>query len=842
MNFNAFDSIEKFTILDSEILLKRATSPRTYCESVGPKAAILGTEAGIFECWIYPLKIASHIRFDVSLPEYRLFVKGTEISKSIQLRPEMTTLIFSHELFTINWHLFTPLKEPGGVFLFDIDTYCPLELWISFVPELVPMWPAGLGGQYTRWLDELNGYLIAEGSKKFAGIIGSPLATDRSNTPGHQLPHEPMKFVISVSKKMAEQNYIPIIITGSMAGKEEAVQSFRQILQSIPQLYQHSADHYRRLGSALLTIKTPEPKLDLAFEWAKISLDKGRVENPQLGNGMVAGYGNSGKTQRPGFAWFFGGDSCLNSLAINGYGDFEVTRQALTMLRDNQRRDGKIFHELTQSAAMLKWFEAYPYGFYHAETTPFFIVAMHDYFIRSGDETFLRESWHSIKRAYRYCLTADEDGDGLMENSAAGLAAMEVGEMLQQNRVDIYLATIWLKALQCMIRLADFFDETSFREQCQQQFETAHRSLLCIFVDDAARQLNFALLTDGNKHRDPTVWQSLPLFFELIELQQAENTMRQFNSAAMSTDWGIRGIAQTSQYYDPISYNNGSVWAFTTGYVATAQFKHHQAINGFHNLMANARLTWLDALGWHTELLSGEYYRPVSTSVPHQLFSATGIINPVIRGLLGLESDAITRRIKFAPHLPMDWDRLQIHNYRCGQDSFSFALTRSDGKISLQVTAAADLPYQFTFSPALSPGAIIEVVRIDAKENEFSRLATQHDVHCEVTTPIAGSVTIEIDFQPGIEFEIPVPEPAPGDHSRGLKLIDYRLLENRLILEVEGRIGEEYFIRLKSSYPVKGVSGGNVSGRFGNVYRIKIVFHDEVDPGYQRKTVVVYLD
>ena len=66
-----------------------------------------------------------------------------------------------------------------------------------------------------------------------------------------------------------------------------------------------------------MMIKTPESDLDIAFEWAKVSLDKGLVDNPQLETGLVAGYGVSGKTHRPGFAWFFGGDTCLNSLAIN---------------------------------------------------------------------------------------------------------------------------------------------------------------------------------------------------------------------------------------------------------------------------------------------------------------------------------------------------------------------------------------------------------------------------------------------------------------------------------------------------------------------------------------------
>jgi len=193
-------SPKKFAILNNEIQLERQVIPQTYCETVGPKATILGYEKGIFEIWVYPFKIVSDLQFSVSIPQYNLFINGPDIAKRIIVRPEMTTLVFSHDLFTLQWHLLTPLNEPGCVFLFDVDTYNSLDLWISFIPNLIPLWPAGLGGQYTMWLDELNGYYIGESSKKYAGLIGSPFAKRLSNTPGHCLPDEPMKFIIQVSK------------------------------------------------------------------------------------------------------------------------------------------------------------------------------------------------------------------------------------------------------------------------------------------------------------------------------------------------------------------------------------------------------------------------------------------------------------------------------------------------------------------------------------------------------------------------------------------------------------------------------------------------------------------
>lgn len=835
-------SVKRFNVLNNEIQLERQVSPQTYCESVGRKAAIFGYEQGVFEVWVYPFKIVSDLQFAVSIPRYNFFVNGTDLAKRIIVRPEMTTLVFSHDLFTFQWHLFTPIKEPGCIFLFDVDCYSSLELWINFLPNLAPMWPAGLGGQFTLWLDELNVYYIGEGSKTYAGLIGSPFAQRLSNTPGHQLPDEPMKFNIQVSKELSSESYLPIIVTGSIEGKDKAVQQFMNLLNSIPEFYRQNFEHYQRLRSELMTIKTPEPELDLAFEWAKVSLDKGLVENPQLGAGLVAGYGVSSKSQRPGFAWFFGGDTFLNSLAINCYGDFDTVRKGLTILRDNQRQDGKIFHELSQSAALLNWFEDYPYGFYHAETSAFYIVAMHDYLSRSGDVDFITQSWNSIKLAYHYCLTADEDHDGLMENSVAGLAAMEVGEMLKQNRVDVYLAAIWLQALRCMIRLSEFFNETTLSKKCQQQYERGHQSFLNIFVDENNSQLNFALLTDGNKHSDQTVWQSIPLFFDVIDAEKVENTMHQLASSEMSTDWGVRGVSRNSKYYDPISYNNGSVWPFTTGYVATAQYKHHRAITGWHNLLANARLTWLDALGWHTELLSGEYYRPVFTSVPHQLFSATGIINPLVKGLLGLESDAISRKLKFAPHLPMEWDELQVSNYRCGDDRFDFSLHRSNEKLKLEITNRAKQPFKFIFSPAFGLGTKIKSVSVN--ENDFlSQLKfTPYDVHCEIECDLTDKLLIEIQYQPGIEFAIPLPEIPIGSASQGLKLIDYKLSDNIFTITIEGLNGYEYVIPVKTEFEIKKIEGGMAKKTGENFWELRVNFANDISKQYVIRQVRLYLN
>ncbi len=170
----------------------------------------------------------------------------------------------------------------------------------------------------------------------------------------------------------------------------------------------------------MTSIESPDKRFDLAFEWGKVALDKGFVCNPHLGCGLIAGLGPSGTTERPGFGWYFGGDTFINAWAISAYGDLDTVRQSLEFLRKRQRADGKMMHELSQGAGFIRWFEDYAYGYYHADTTPLYIIAVRDYVRASGDAAFAKDFWASMRKAYDYCASTDEDGDGLMDNTKAG--------------------------------------------------------------------------------------------------------------------------------------------------------------------------------------------------------------------------------------------------------------------------------------------------------------------------------------------------------------------------------------------------------------------------------------
>ena len=124
------------------------------------------------------------------------------------------------------------------------------------------------------------------------------------------------------------------MIAGSLHGRSDAKAAYDRILASVPELYEKTAAYYEAFDRTTLNIRTPDERIDTAFRWAKIGIDKGLATNPTLGTGLLAGFRTAGESERPGYAWFFGRDALWTTLATTAEGSFETTKRALEFLRN----------------------------------------------------------------------------------------------------------------------------------------------------------------------------------------------------------------------------------------------------------------------------------------------------------------------------------------------------------------------------------------------------------------------------------------------------------------------------------------------------------------------------
>jgi len=809
--------VARFAREDCPIALRGPARPERYMEASGRRAALLGREDGSFEAWVYPLKVLHDLRLSFATPDYAEPIPGSSLASSVDVRPEASTVRYAHAAFTADVTWLVPLDETGALLLLDVSTSQPLQVVVKFRPDLKPMWPAALGGQYSSWDAAAKAYVLGEASGKHAALIGSPLGLDPPEQPAHNLPDAPSQFTIAITPETAARGLVPIVIAASVDGLKGARASYDRLLASADAAYRASAAHYRRLRDEMTSIDSPDDRLDLAFEWGKVALDKGFVCNPHLGCGLIAGLGPSGTSERPGFGWFFGGDAFINAWAMTAYGDFETVRQTLDFLRKRQRADGKMMHELSQGAGYLRWFEDFPYGYYHADTTPLFIVAVRDYVRASGDAAFASEIWPAVKRAYEFCAAMDEDGDGLMDNTKAGLAAVETGALRRRDVLtDVYLGAVWTEAAEAAAEMAAA-EGDAIAGAAREAAAKARQSLNRRFLDDEGRRIYFAYMRDGRGQAEATVWPGFGLWRGVFDASRpaVAGALDDLAGAGVGADWGARMLSIDSALYGPLSYNNGAVWPFLSGFAALALYANGRPDAAWGYLDGTADLTFIESRGYMAELFSGDRLRSIDAAVPHQLFATTGFVSTLLRGLLGLNAlpaasrggRALPDRLVLAPRLPAGWTRLDVRNLRWRGVTADVSVRKDAAGLSVTVAPkGGTLPLELR--AALPPGAR-PLGRDAAWHQGAPATGAARGSTLWRFDEVASPATFVVRASGGIEVVPLHALLAHGDSSSRLRVIDATFDAGTYTLRVEGRRGRSYLVRLLSP-AVRAVEGATL--------------------------------
>jgi len=803
--------IPAFPIERDDMTLERLAQPNTYFDKVGRKFAILSFESGTFEAWAYPLKLLRNLELSFLVRNSTRPIAARDIVRFVTVTPAATTLTYTYQSFTVKAVFVAAIEEPGAVIFLDVDSTEPLTIVAGFLPVLQPMWPAGIGGQYAYWDAELKAYLISEPTGKNHGYVGSPAAQGISYTPAHMLSDRPNEFIMAVEKpEDVRGKFIPIILAGGK-GKREDIRRVYEKLASDPRaVYVSALEHYKKLRYGTLRVRTPSQKLNLAFEWTKVAYDNLLVDNPDLGKGLVAGLGPSGTGGRPGFGWFFGTDAYLNSLSLNSYGAYGSAKEALAFTQKWQREDGKMAHELTQAASYINWFVDYPYGYIHGDTTPYYIAAMYDYYLRSGDKEFLTQSWGSLRRAYEWCLTTDADGDGLMDNRKAGLGALEFGS-LTGIQTDIYLAAVWVRAAFSMEQLSRGMGDEKMAAKAAADHKKALAALEAKFWDAESGQYSYAFNADGKQVKELTPWCAVPLMWQMGSSDHTAQTLDKMCSSDLTTDWGVRMLSLKSPLYEPLNYNYGAVWPFLTGLVATALYKNNYPLQGYQLLLGNADHVFDNALGCVTELFSGSEHVWPQEAVAHQGFSTGGVVLPLVRGMLGLEGNAPAKEIIFEPSFPSDWPEVSVENFRLGAETFAFNYRRGTAGIRLEVHSAKGTSFKMQFGPALSAGTRVRATKLNGQPIDFKVVASSQVIRPVIQYSLSGQDIIEVDFEPSVELIPPRLESRVGDFNKGLKIIRSELEGKNLKVMVEGLAGETYILSLANGELMEAVTGADFS-------------------------------
>jgi glycogen debranching enzyme len=698
--------------------------------------------------------------------------------------------------------------------VFYITTLKDITIELTFNPDLSPMWPASIGGKLSYW-DKNGFYVLSEAEWRNFAFFGGFSGKKLGNLPAHKLAGGKLRYQIELKKGYHE---IPITVKAEKGRFEKIKEDF---IKNKDKYTYYLKERRGILNSFLknhLRIETPVPNINKALKCAILNINSAFVNNPELGEGLIAGYGLSGESERPGFAWYFGGDGLINSFALLNYGDFKGAKREIEFLLKFQRKDGKIMHELSQGAGFINWFEDFGYAYFHGDTTLYFATFLDFYLKRTGDIDLIYKYKSNINKLFKWMLKCDSDKDGIVEIKLAGAGASETGPLKQKMKTDIYLATLSIKSWEAMSNVYTLLKEKKEVRIAESRLANSKKALEKLFWNKENKYFSYAVKDDNSQIKEITVWPAIGMRFGVIDKIKGKLAQRKIASPEISSDWGTRFLSSKSKYYDPCSYNNGAVWPFLTGFSCLALYNYNNPYHAFSLLLANLKIIMDYDYGSPAELLSGDIYRPLDQSVSNQIWSSGNTISAFVEGLLGFKTDALEKVICLKPSIPLIWKYLNVYNLKIGKGEINIEFKQEKNQLIYIFNFKNLKAYKFYFKPKIPANRKVFSVN-GVKDKSFDYLIVKKDKEkVKISIDIAGFV------YPFVEKNL-----IYGEFSKEPIIENFKLGKAKFCLDIWGK--GKSFVSFYSDCDIE-CNEGNVSKK-DNLYKLELKFKNN----WERKSI-----
>jgi glycogen debranching enzyme len=812
-----------------------SVGPRRFISVHGRRSAVFGYPQnssrgypdGGLEIWAYPVQILSSYSVAFRHAGATSLIDGQTILRRIIYSPEAVTRIYAGPDFIVCEKIFVPLDQPGAIFTYEIESEAPVDIEIRFTPVLDLMWPAAVGGQETKWNSAASAYVLRELTHRFTARIGSPdiIAHDATENTSKNSSRGPgLAFTI---RPASGQKSARVIIAGG--GQESDVESISKKLQMDSAILEREAiDHYSSVIGRALQIETPDAKVNRALSFSEIALDQAWVCNPDLGCGLVAGYGPSRNARRPQYDWFFAGDGMVAIGGLLASGQYARARAELEfVLKYQDKKSGMIWHEMSQSAGLLDW-STYPYMFAHVDLTFQFLDVAARYFSATGDRDFLNDNWTSIQSAFDYCRSTLDPQDSLPRIPAG----KEGGREQDALSDELMLSTSWVSSARAFAQLAS---ATAHADQARQAIalsQAAKNSIRKRYWDEQ-RHLWITGFTRANT---PLVAGDIGpgrvMDDALFSPAERESMLDQIAGSDFQTDWGTRGNGAHSKSYQPNSYSSGSVWATGTSEIATAFWLAHRPATAFPVWQALVDWNAFDSFGHMHEAMAGDYYHEEVESVPEQTWSSSSFFSSAVHGLLGLEIDATAKRLTLAPHLPPTWNSITIRNVRVGSSQIAAIIAFSATELLLEMQNDGD-SVETVFRPEIPLGAKLESAKLESPKLHSAKIGSKavaatleqnaQDTHANVkfTLP-TGKTLLKLEYSGGVAIMQNNSLALVGEPSKALKITGARLSGRVYTVDFDYRPSEVNSFDLRTPWQIQDVRGATFVSSSRDLYRFSL--------------------
>ncbi len=418
----------------------------------------------------------------------------------------------------------------------------------------------------------------------------------------------------------------------------------------------------------------------------------------------------------PWFACIFGRDSLITSLQTLMLNP-QIAVSTLRFLAKHQgtkvdpwrdEEPGKILHEM-RKGEMATTGEI-PHSAYYGsvDATPLFLILFAETMRWLDDDTLYQEILPSAKRALEWMEHyGDLDGDGYLEylsrsshgirdqgwKDSYGAITYPDGTQVEPPVALVEVQGYAYRAMKQMAVLLTRKGEVSLPAKLEKKATLLKERFNRDFWLEEKRAFAQALDVDKKPVEVITSNPGHCLFCDIVDEEKARYLVLRLTSADMASGWGIRTVSNGEPTYNPMSYQNGSIWPHDNslivagmrryGYPWEAEQIATQLFDA-SRFFPYARLPELfcgftrDREGYS---VPAEY--PVSSSP--QAWTAGGAIL-LFQSLLGLQVDAFSKRIYLTPKLPPWLEQASVRGLRIGEGTVDLHFESHDEDTSFEIT------------------------------------------------------------------------------------------------------------------------------------------------------------
>jgi len=841
-------SLDISSLPPTGLSMRRSVPTSNSFDVGGRRALVMGKElGGIDEIWIHPFRVLRDLEIGVIGSDSVTWL--SHVPASVEVRPESFLRTYRAAGGEIREMICASLDYPGCFIRVEADH--PMRLVVRYASDLRWMWPYdanALGDVHFGYDEALHAHHVRDKSGDFSCIMGGskqPVAHLEGQYTSVEWTTKGMRGNPTTENRVsAMMEYalradegLTLVAVGTSSGMEESEDAYRAIMANPSNVISRQVEHYRQLFDRSVQVVTPDAEFNALSQWSIAAVDRFFAHTPGVGTGLLAGYsttahgwdGGQKNSGRPGYAWYFGRDAVWSGFAIDDYGDHEMVKRQLEFLRTYQDMTGKIFHEISTSGLV---------NFDASDATPLYVILAGHYLRASGDRSLIRSLWPSLIRAMEYMASTDTDGDHLIENTNVGHGWVEGGKLFGVH-TELYLAAAWQKALVEMGYIARALGRRNEAETYASKAAAVREIINREFWNPKNNFYRFGKNRDGSFSDEPTVMPAVAMYWDILVRTNTRGMLNAYASNEFSADWGVRILGASSPLFNPRGYHYGSIWPLFTGWCALAEYAMGNPASGFSHIMNNMSIKNHWSLGYVEEVMHGAIYQP-SGVCPHQCWSETNILHPLLNGMIGWRPDAVAGRARLTPQLPLHWDTIAVKHLRMGDARISMSMMRSIARTEYWLKLEEGSPIMIDLVPSIPLGMKVTRILIGGKVVQHPCDVRSGLLETPIAVKLSNEIRIVLEHEGGLGLCPVVLRPSPGDSSQGYRIISETMSDGRYLAVVEGKRRTDFAFQLRTfGATIAASQGCEITDTADQRFRLLNVRFEDGEGNYARKTVTL---